>query len=149
MITAVLLLALALAHTAPAGAGAAEERVPQRNASASAAWPLYAGDRDVNDDTLVIETTHGAVRGREEYDEKTGRYVVGFYGIPFATPPLGTVDDMTSTPATWPETAPQSQDTAVPARPAGSRPGAAAPPSRATSHPSGPGAWSRPRQPAK
>ena len=82
-IATVGLLALALAR--PAAAAAATQRGARP--SRPSPWRPRAGSRD--NDTLVIETTHGAVRGREEYDEKTGRYVVGFYGIPFASPPVG------------------------------------------------------------
>ena len=38
---------------------------------------------------VVVTTTTGDIRGTKEYDEKTGRSVIGFYGIPFAAPPTG------------------------------------------------------------
>eukprot|EP00039_Didymoeca_costata_P008614 m.114207 g.114207 ORF g.114207 m.114207 type:complete len:569 (+) comp14157_c0_seq1:121-1827(+) len=37
---------------------------------------------------VELQTTLGTVRGVEELDEKTGRRVVSFYGIPFAEPPV-------------------------------------------------------------
>eukprot|EP00041_Stephanoeca_diplocostata_P014994 m.283728 g.283728 ORF g.283728 m.283728 type:complete len:574 (-) comp19883_c0_seq1:365-2086(-) len=37
---------------------------------------------------VVVETTHGKIRGVQEIDTKTGRHVTSFYGIPFAEPPV-------------------------------------------------------------
>lgn len=38
---------------------------------------------------MTVKTTHGDIRGVRDIDSKTGRLVTSFYGVPFASPPIG------------------------------------------------------------